>query len=783
MKLSAFPLAGAITLAAGLPLRAEPPSHAKLQAVPFTQVQLQDEFWLPRIETNRKVTLPHNIKLCEDTSRINNFAVAGKRKEGKFEGIYYNDSDVYKVIEGAAYTLALHPDKQLESKIDEIIDLIASAQQPDGYLNTYYTLVEPEKRWSDLPVKHELYCAGHMFEAAVAYYQATGKRKFLDVSCRMADHIDRVFGPGRRIGYSGHEEIELALIKLYRATGNDKYRKLAEWFVAIRGQQRNPKEEYCQAHLPVKEQNEIVGHAVRAMYLYSGVADIAAMTGDQGYYDAMERLWQNVTGRKMYLTGGIGAEARNEGFSADYDLPNDSAYAETCAAIGMCFWNHRLLLLHADGRFTDILERVMYNGALSGVSLGGDRFFYVNPLGSRGGHHRQAWFGTACCPSNVVRWLPSLGGYVYAQNDQGVWVNLYIASTAKMTLAGNEITLVQETRYPWSGQVKIKLEMSRPTEFGVSLHIPAWCEHFAVGVNGTAMTAPKPDKGYLTVRRSYRSGDVINLDLGMKARRVESDPRIKGNVGRIAIERGPLVYCLEATDNGGRVRNLALCREAELTERMEPKLLNGVVVISANALAASRGDWGNALYGRAAEDGRVQLTAIPYYAWDNREPGEMVVWIPEAVGLAEAALPPTKATKAKVVASRCWEHDTTAAVNDGAMPANSNDTGGPRFTWWPTQGTQEWIEYHFDRPEMISATEVYWFDDSTTKGGCRVPKSWKLLWKKGDRWEPVEAPTGFSVKRDEFNRVTFRPVPTMGLRIEVQLQEGMSGGILEWRVP
>ncbi|HOW70300.1 MAG TPA: glycoside hydrolase family 127 protein [Phycisphaerae bacterium] len=783
MKPSAFVSVAAMTLAAGLQLRADPPSHARLQAVPFTQVQIQDEFWLPRIETNRKVTLPHNIKLCEDTKRIDNFAVAGKKKEGKFEGIYYNDSDVYKVIEGAAYTLALHPDKELEAKTDEIIDLIASAQQPDGYLNTYYTLVEPSKRWTDLPAKHELYCAGHMFEAAVAYFQATGKRKFLEVSCRLADHIDDVFGPGKLIGYSGHEEIELALIKLYRATGNEKYRKLAEWFVAIRGQERNPKEEYRQAHLPVKEQSEIVGHAVRAMYLYSGVADIAAMTGDQGYSDAMERLWQNVTGRKMYLTGGIGAEARNEGFSADFDLPNDSAYAETCAAIGMCYWNHRLLLLHADGRFTDILERVMYNGALSGVSLGGDRFFYVNPLASRGGHHRQAWFGTACCPSNVVRWLPSLGGYIYAQNDKGVWVNLYVASTAKMTLAGNELKLVQETQYPWSGQVKIKLETAKPGSFSMNLHIPAWCEAFAVSVNGGEIAGAKPEKGYLPLSREFKSGDVIDLNLAMPARRVESDPRIKGNVGRVAIERGPLVYCLEGTDNAGRVRNLALPREAKLTEKLEPELLNGVVVITADGLTASRADWGGALYGKAGEARKAKLTAVPYCAWDNREPGEMVVWIPEATGLAESSLPPTKATRAKVIASRCWEHDTVAAVNDGAMPAHSNDTGAPRLTWWPNKGTQEWIEYRFERPEMVSSAEVYWFDDSTTQGGCRVPKSWKLLWKKGDQWEPVQAPAGFPVQRDQFNRVTFTPVPTMALRIEVQLQEGMSGGILEWRVP
>ena len=395
------------------------PTHAKLRPVSFGKVTIQDSFWSPRIEANRTVTLPHSLKHCENTGRISNFAKAGKLIEGEFEGIYFNDSDLYKVLEGAAYSLALHPDPQLEARIDSIIDQIASAQQPDGYLNTYFTLKEPDKRWTDLAKMHELYCAGHLFEAAVAYYEATGKRKLLDVACRFADHIDTVFGPGKKIGYSGHEEIELALIKLARVTGEQRYRKLAEWFVEIRGQNRDPKEEYCQAHLPVAEQSEIVGHAVRAMYLYAAVADIAGLTGRRDYIEAMDRLWLNVTGRKLYLTGGIGAEARNEGFSADFDLPNDSAYAETCAAIGLAMWSHRLLLLHGEGRFTDILERTLYNGILSGVAMAGDKFFYVNPLASRGRHHRQPWYGCACCPTNVVRFIPALGGYIYATSDDG----------------------------------------------------------------------------------------------------------------------------------------------------------------------------------------------------------------------------------------------------------------------------------------------------------------------------------------------------------------------------
>ena len=389
---------GTILVVCGIAQAAEagPASHAKLQAVPFDEVRIEDEFWQPRLETNRKVTLPHNLKWCEDTGRISNFAKAGKLMPGEFEGIYFNDSDVYKVLEGAAYTLKQHPDKALEEQVDAIIDKIAAAQQPDGYLLTYYILKEQDKRWTNLPKMHELYCAGHLFEAAVAYHRATGKDKLLKVACKLADHIDSIFGPGKRIGYPGHEEIELALVKLWRETGQERYLKLAEFFIAVRGQKREPAEFWCQAHLPICEQSEIVGHAVRAMYYYSGVADIAAVSGNRCYFDAMERLWQNVAGRKMYITGGIGATSRHEAFAGEYELPNDTAYAETCAAIGMALWNQRLLMLHGEGRFADALERVMYNGALSGVSLDGTKFFYTNPLASRGQAHRQAWFGCAC---------------------------------------------------------------------------------------------------------------------------------------------------------------------------------------------------------------------------------------------------------------------------------------------------------------------------------------------------------------------------------------------------
>jgi uncharacterized protein len=707
--------------------------HQKLHAVPFTKVKVEDAFWSPRLEVNRTAVLPANIEWCEKTGRISNFAKAGKLMPGKFEGIYFNDSDVYKMIEGAAYTLQLHPDPALEATIDAIIDKIAAAQQPDGYINTYYTLVDPKKRWTNLAAMHEMYCAGHMIEAAVAYVQATGKSKLLDVARRMADHIDGVFGPGKRYGFCGHEEIELALVKLYRQTGDGRYLKLAQYFLDARGQKRVKAEEYMQAHKPVAEQGEIVGHAVRAMYLYCAVADVAGITGDTRYFKTMDRIWDDVVHRKMYLTGGIGPSAHNEGFTVAYDLPNDTAYAETCASIGMALWNHRLAMLHAEGRYVDVLERVVYNGLLSGVALNGRKFFYVNPLASRGTHHRQPWFGCACCPTNVVRFLPSIGGYIYATNDDGIWVNLYISSTASIPLGSGQVTLAQQGRYPWSGLVKMTVSPAAPAEFALNLRIPGWCEKALIKINGTLLPDSTPKEGYVRIARTWQPADSIELDMPMEIRRIDANPRVAPDVGRVALQRGPVVYCIEGVDNGGKVRNLAVPRQADLKAQFESALLGGVTVIRGQALKAVPMDWTDRLYQPAPLPAPAEFTAIPYYAWDNREPGEMVVWVPEAVGLAERPPVPTKATSAKVSASHHNPQDAPGAVNDGMTPASSSDLTLPRFTWWDHKGTTEWIEYAFPAPTSVSACEVYWFDDSSTGGGCGVPKEWRALYKTGER--------------------------------------------------
>jgi DUF1680 family protein len=606
-----------------------------LKAVPFSQVHVTDSFWSPRIRTNQTATIEANLHQCEITGRISNFAIAGKLEPGKHEGALFNDSDVYKMVEGIAYALTSKRDPELEARTDAIIDKIAAAQQPDGYLNTYYTLVEPQNRWKNIQHGHEMYCAGHLIEAAVAYYQATGKRKLLDVACRLADHIGRVFGPDKRHAVCGHEEIELALLKLYRVTNEPRYLDLARFFLDQRGRAdgRTLFGEYCQDMKPIREQTEVVGHAVRAMYLYSAMSDMAALNGDKGLPTALAKIWHDVVDRKMYITGGIGPSASNEGFTVPYDLPNDSAYAETCTAVGMALWNHRMFLLEADGKYADVLEREAYNGLLSGVSQTGDRFFYVNPLGSKGCHHRVRWFDCSCCPTNIVRYIPGIGERVYAHRDNAIWTVLYLGNRATIDLKDGKVELVEETNYPWDGKIRITVKPERAFRFGLHLRIPYWSKELpadAATVNGKQVPVA-PARGYLTIDRVWQPGDVVNLVLPMRVECVYAAPQVKADAGRVALQRGPIVYCLEGVDNGGHVRNLCLLRDSELTAHFEKDLLGGVTVVRGEALAVSRGKDG------ALITHPVPFQAVPYSTWDNRQPGEMVVWLPERPDLAEIA--------------------------------------------------------------------------------------------------------------------------------------------------
>jgi len=613
----------------------------KLTAVSFTEVTIADDFWAPRLETNRKVTVAYDFEKCEQTGRIDNFAKAGGLMEGQFEGIYFNDSDLYKVMEGAAYSLKIHPDPELEKYVDGVIGKIAAAQWQDGYLYTFYSLPErqPEKRWTDVGNKHELYCAGHFFEAAVAYYQATGKREILDVAIRLADYIDSVFGPGKKHDVPGHEEIEIGLVKLYGVTGEKRYLELSKFFLDQRGRANGRKiyGDYCQDHKPVIEQKAAVGHAVRAGYLYSGMADVAALTGDAEYMKALDRIWQDVVSKKLYITGGIGARGGGESFGADYELPNDKAYCETCAAIANAMWNHRMSLLHGDAKYIDVLERVIYNGFLSGISLSGNKFFYPNPLASDGKYQRSPWFGCACCPTNIVRFMPSLPGYAYAQQADNVYVNLFIAGSAAIRIGQNTVGLQQQTRYPWDGDVRITVEPEHSGQFTVFVRIPGWAqnspvpsdlysypdrsrEKVSLKVNGNPV-ALEIVKGYARIHRTWEKGDAIELNLPMPIRRVAANPKVKNNRGRTAIERGPVVYCFEGADNPKGVANLILPPDAKLQSKYHDDLLGGIVTIT-----------GRGQIRQADKNGieEIDVVAVPYYAWAHRGKNEMAVWMPES---------------------------------------------------------------------------------------------------------------------------------------------------------
>jgi len=630
-----------------------------IRPVAFTQVQVHDVFWVPRLETNRTVTVPYAMKMNEETGRVDNFRKAAGLMKGPHQGKRYNDSDVFKVMEGASYTLMLHPDPQLKKELDDLIVIIGKAQEPDGYLYTTRTN-DPKnpapgagkERWSNLRVSHELYNVGHMYEAAVAHFLATGERSFLNIAVKNADLLVRTFGPDKKRAFPGHQEIEIGLSKLYRVTGNRAYLDLAKFFLDERGhyfggEKHDPKDpfavydsdEYMQNHKPVVEQEEAVGHAVRAMYMYAGMADVAALGGYPDYVKAIDRLWDNVVGKKMYLTGGVGARDTSEAFGNNNELPNASAYTETCAAIGNALWQQRLFLLHGDAKYVDVLERVMYNGLISGVSLDGMSFFYQNPLESAGKYGRSDWFEVACCPPNITRFLPSVPGYVYATRDDVLYVNLFIGNAATVDMKGQKVRLQQETRYPWDGAVKISVEPEKPAEFAVYVRIPGWAmnepvpsdlykfsdnndEKPTLKVNGSVV-ALDMDKGYARIKRAWKKGDVIDLNLPMPVRCVVAHAAVKEDAGRVALQRGPIVFCAEGSDNGGRALNLILPDDGKISAEFRSDLLKGVVVLKGRAQTAEK-----SADGKIASTRGQDFLAIPYYAWANRGAGEMKVWFP-----------------------------------------------------------------------------------------------------------------------------------------------------------
>jgi hypothetical protein len=731
---------------------------------------------------------------------------------------------------------------ELERRLDEIIAKIAAAQQPDGYLNTFYTLTDPRQRWTDLRNKHELYCAGHLFEAAVTHHAATGKRTLLDVATRFADHIAATFGPDARHDIPGHPEIELALVKLARATGERRYLDLARFFLHERGRaerrgagaptpdrstdlpmqdrlETGPSKRelygpYCQDHQPLDQQREAVGHAVRAAYVYSGMADADAAAGEHTYDAALDALWSDVVGGKLYLTGGIGARRAGEAFGDAFELPNRSAYAETCGAIGMAMWSHRMLLRHADASYADVLERVLYNGFLAGVGLSGDRFFYPNPLAAdgvtpfnQGETTRAPWFACACCPVNVVRFMPSIGGYAYAHDSSRIYVNLYLPGEATIRLADNTVKLKVETDYPWGEQVRITVEPEKAASLDLMLRIPGWLSgsplpsdlyRYEGGpklvpelrLNGQPrVEARAPDHGYARLRHIFQKGDVVELVLPMAIRRVVAAEQVEENRGRVALERGPIVYCIEAADHHGRVRDLALPDDAALTAERRPDLLGGLTVLRGRGLRRVANESNDAASESAAASESsdaasepAEVTAIPYYAWNHRGYGEMSVWIPRTVEAADLPPTPTLASAAKPSASHVWRTDSAAALNDQMEPRRSGDESIPRLTWWDHRGTTEWAQYDFEKPTRVSSVQVYWFDDGDDGGGCRLPAAWRVLVKRGDEWTPAGGVSSYPVEKNAYNAVEFDPVETTAMRLEVRLQPEFSGGILEWRV-
>lgn len=617
--------------------------------VNFSKVNITDNFWKPKIDKVATVTMKACIYQTEvKTPRIRNFEKVARGKGEAFEGRYYDDSDVYKALEAMAYALKTHPDSALEAKADEWISKIAAAQLPDGYLGTYFTLRGIDGRWKDVE-KHEDYNAGHLIEAAVAYYNTTGKRQLLDVAIRFADHIDTTFRLANRQWFSGHEEIELALVKLYKTTKNDRYLKLADWYLKQRGHQYYPygsnwiTPDYWQDVKLVKDQTEITGHAVRAMYLYTGAADVAALTGDEGYMNAMKTVWEDVVYRNMYLTGGIGSAGDNEGFSHDYDLPNEDAYCETCASVGMVLWNQRMCQLTGDSKYIDVLERSLYNGALDGLSLSGDHFFYDNVLASNGQHQRREWFGTACCPANIARLVTSVGNYIYGQGSDGIWVNLFVNSNTTFNIGNAKVPVSMETNYPWYGKIRIHVDPDKKVKTKLYVRMPGWSEGKAVpgelysfiddGPPDQVDLHPEVEKiphtfknGYMVIDREWKKGDVIELNFDMPVMRVIASADVPHDQERMALQRGPFVYCVEGADNAEGVWNITLPVSTEFTTKEMKVLDEPVVAIEAEVPAARASAEGDRI-----EMEQRKITAIPYYAWANRGANAMQIWLPVKV--------------------------------------------------------------------------------------------------------------------------------------------------------
>ena len=787
-----------------------------VKPVPFTDVSFTSGLWHDRQETNNKVTLPFALGQLETSKRLENFDLAADTMKRRAAGdatfqhqpptVYpFDDSDVYKVLEGAAFCLSVRPDPELQKQVETIVARVAAAQEPDGYLYTWRTMHPDspahdwidQKRWlKDPGLSHELYNAGHLYEAGTAYTQATKSPTLLDICLKNAELIHHDFADGKLRIAPGHEVIEMGLAKLYRQTGDVRWLDLAKIFLDARGHGGSA---YSQDHIPVVDQREAVGHAVRANYLYSGMADVAALKGDKRYLEAITAIWENVVGKKLHLTGGVGARASGEAYGDDYELPS-RCYNETCAAIAFLFWNHRMFLMTGEAKYMDVFERTLYNGFLSGVSLSGDRFFYPNPLeydGKEKNNHgfagRAPWFGCACCPPNVLRTLASLGGYAYAVRDSKLYVNLYAQGEAHAEVSGNKVSVSQETKYPWSGAVSLKLGIDKPATLSLCLRIPGWVRgkpvpsdlysyddatpgKWTVKVNGQPVKAELVD-GYANIPRQWKSGDVVELDLPMPVRRVSGNPKIVAIRDQVALERGPVVYAFEGIDNDGSVADVALPSTAEVVPVAKSGLLGGVVELDVTGATRVHRKAGGGLGQKP-----VQLVAIPYASWNNRGLSPMAVWMGRDADHVRPVAAPTAASRAKISVSFVRGGMDTGRLNDQQMPRNATDGFAPNFDFWPHKGGSEWIAYDFGKPITVSGSTVSWFDD-TGVGECRLPKAWKLLYQdKVGAWKPVEGSPDYAIRKADPVSVKFKPVTTQVLRLEVDQADGFSAGLYEWEV-
>jgi len=813
-------------------------SNYPISPIPFTSVKITPEsFWGQRLEASRNVTVPLAFSKCEETGRYHNFELAALQLAGKgdenyqVEGLPFDDTDVYKTIEGCSYLLQTYPKLTLpiqrggrtdivpaKAYMDSVLSIVKTAQEKDGYLYTART-INPKlphswsqgNRWEQVEINsHEFYDLGHMVEGAIAHYQATGEKTFLDIARRYADCVIREIGQGagQRDCVPGHQIAEMALAKLYLVTGEKRYLDQAKYFLDRRGYTTN-KAPYTQSHLPVIEQDEAVGHAVRASYMYAGIADVAALTGDSAYIKAIDLIWKNIVEKKYYITGGIGATAIGEAFGQNYELPNMSAYCETCAAIGNVYVNHRLFLLHGESKYYDVLERTLYNALIAGISLDGGAFFYPNPLESRGQHLRQPWFGCACCPSNVCRFIPSLPGYIYQtckqkddSNKSNVYVNLFVSNKADVKLpSGGSITLSQETQYPWKGDITLKMEKAN-NAFALNIRIPGWVRNqvvpshlyeyvdetelgYTLSVNGTPINVAPNAEGYAVIDRKWKKGDQVEIHFDMEPRIVKANNKVEADRKRISIERGPIVYCAEFADNTNVDLHAMIVgknpkfevKQSELCYEKDGKSLKWGLDKLTTTVQEIRFSEEGLLDAR-----KVNLTLIPYYAWNHRGAGNMMVWLPQSLADITPVNDATIAGNSKIEASVV--RDDLSAINDGICFPITDERSIPYYHWWPKNDSQEWITYTFQKETKVSSCTLYWYDDKQIGGGCAIPSSWEIQYQDANgKWQPVAvSEEGYPIEKGTGCTVSFTAIKTKALKLNVTLPKNDSAGIYEWEV-